>query len=114
MILRKNEIFVHEKSLALRSNGWKRRGVAFSSGIGLLRMGSESDDRISVRLDDGAGRMVGEGRSETFHIDVWEGGLRGWETFLQSELMDELVVTAVSMLENERRSAPSDSRGVCR
>lgn len=54
MILREDELVVHEKSQALRSNGWKTRGDAFSSSIGLLRMGGKSDDGINVRLDDGA------------------------------------------------------------
>ena len=103
MWTRQIELVINGRTVPLEYNAWKDRSYRFMSSIGPLKWAAISTMGASLACTTERGEWLAKFDTKWFSM---KGGaqLEIVNQNLPQELVDELVVTGLAMLENDRRN----------
>ncbi|KAL8871012.1 MAG: hypothetical protein Q9174_003070 [Haloplaca sp. 1 TL-2023] len=98
------DLVIHGRPLKLTSNGWTTRGYSFPSNIGQCRWEASSMMKSAYACTTERGECLAKCDQNILMSMHGKGTIEIVNRNLPAELMDELVVTALAMIELERRA----------
>ncbi|KAL8911010.1 MAG: hypothetical protein Q9171_003746 [Xanthocarpia ochracea] len=101
----KIEIGVNGRTIQLESNGWFTRGYSFASCIGPLKWEGGSIMKSTYTCTTERGEWLAKCDQKIFTSMHGKGTIEIVNRSLRPDLMEELVLTGLAMIENERREA---------
>ncbi|KAL8768192.1 MAG: hypothetical protein Q9209_005501 [Squamulea sp. 1 TL-2023] len=105
MMSRQIQIVVNGQMLALNSNGWATRGYSFVSSIGPLKWEASTVMGSAYACTTERGEWLAKCDQNVLTSMHGKGTIEIVNGNLPPGLTDELVVTGLAMIENERRNA---------
>ena len=100
---RRIELVINGRMLPLEYNAWKDRSYTFMSSIGPLKWAAVTTMGASIACVTERGEWLAKFDTKWFSMKG-DARLEIVNQNLPQELMDELIVTGLAMLENDRRN----------